>query len=153
MKRKLGIIVTALALVAVMLVGLCACGSAWSKIKSAYEKEGYHEVELTDDIKEAFHLTDEQVKEADATVHFMTTAEIKEDATLADLLKLIGAKYTVVWEYKNTDALQKAYKEDLSEAEQEKFDELWEKYQKSDIVNENCILIFSSQPDIFKGTK
>ncbi len=155
MKKKLAVVVTALALVAVMLIGLCACGSSWGKIKSAFEKENFHEVELTEQLKKAFGVKDEDVQEADATVHFLTTAEISEDPTLSELAGLITAKYAIVWEYKNVDELQKHYKEDLSENEQEKFGELWEKYQKSDIVNENCILVFgdSAVRDIFKGTK
>lgn len=152
MKKKLAIVVSALALVVVMLVGLCACGSAWGKIKSAYEKAGYHEVELTDALKKAFGVKDEDVKEADATVHFLTTAQLSEDPTLSELAGLVTAKYAIVWEYTNVDELQKHYKEDLSESEKEKFDELWAEYQKSDVVNENCVLIIGDL-SIFKGTK
>lgn len=152
MKKKFAVIVSALTLVAIMLVGLCACGTTWGKIKSAYAKEGYHEIELTDKLKTAFGVKDEDVKEADATVHFLTTAEISEDPTLSQLAGLATAKYAIIWEYKNVEELQKHYKEDLSENEQEKFDELWEAYQKSDAVNGNCILVFGDK-QIFKGTK
>ncbi len=152
MKKKLSVVVTALAIVAVLLVGLCACGSAWGKIKSAYENEGYHEIELTEALKKAFGVKDEDVKEADATVHFLTTAQLSEDPTISELAGLVTAKYAIVWEYTNVDELQKHYKEDLSESDKEKFDELWEKYQQSDVVNENCVLIFGDQK-IFKGTK
>lgn len=153
MKRKLVSIFTSLTLVVVLLATLCACGSTWSSIKSAYEKEGYKEFELTDTIKTAFGLSDEQTEEADAEIHFMTTADIKEDDDLISLGVKVGlAKSAIIWEYKNIDAVKKAYKEDLSETEQEKFDELWEEYQKSDYVNGNCVLIWGNK-DIFKGTK
>ena len=156
MKKKLAVVVTALALVAVMLIGLCACGSSWGKIKSAFERADYTEIELSQEIKEALHLNDETTEEADATVHFLTNAKINDDDSALELIaKITLSKTAIVWEYKNVEALQKAYKEDLNAEQQEKFDELWEKYQKSDIVNENCILVFgdSAVRDIFKGTK
>ncbi len=152
MKRKIATIITSLTLVVVLLVTLCACGSTWGSIKSAYEKEGYHELTLSDKVKEKLGLTDEQTKEADATVHFLCTATLSEDPTITELAGLLTAKTAIVWEYKNVDALKKAYQEDLSESQQEKFDELWDEYQKSDRVNGNCILIVGDAK-IFKGTK
>ncbi len=152
MKRKLVTIFTSLTLAAVLLATLCACGSTWGSIKGAYEKEGYHEVELSDEIKEALGLTDDQTEEADATIHFLCTAELSEDPTVSELVELAKAKTAIVWEYKDIDSLKKVYQEDLSESEQEKFDELWEEYQKSDKVNGNCVLIMGDE-NIFKGTK
>ncbi len=142
MKKSLATVV-ALVLSAVMLFALCACGSTWGAIKSAYEKEGYYEITLSDKAKEALNISDEDIKEADATVHFLCTVKLSEDPTVSELLELVNpkTKTAIVWEYKNIEAVQKAYKEDLSESEQEKFDELWAEYQKSDHVNGNCILI------------
>lgn len=152
MKKKLSV-VFALALSAVMLFVLCACGSTWGKIKSAYEKEGYTEIELSEEIKEALHLSDEDTEESDATVHFLTNAKVNDDdSTLELIAKLLTSKTAIVWEYKNVEAVQKAYKEDLNEEQQEKFDELWKEYQKSDKVNGNCILVIGDA-EIFKGTK
>ncbi len=152
MKKKLSV-VFALALSAVMLFVLCACGSTWGKIKSAYEKEGYTEIELSEEIKEALHLSDEDTEESDATVHFLTNAKVNDDdSTLELIAKIVLSKTAIVWEYKNVEAVQKAYKEDLNEEQQEKFDELWKEYQKSDKVNGNCILVFGDA-EIFKGTK
>lgn len=141
-----------LVLSAALLFALCACGSTWGKIKSAYEKKGYHEVELTDDVKDKLGLKDEDVEEADATVHFLTTATLSKDPTLSELAGLLTAKYAIVWEYKNIEAVQKAYKEDLSEEQQKDFDKLWEEYQKSDSVNGNCILVLGDK-EIFKSSK
>ena len=152
MKKRIVTIITSLALVAVLLATFCACGSTWGSIKGAYEKEGYYEITLSDKAKESLHISDEDIEEADATVHFLCTVKLSDDPTLTELAGLMTAKSAIVWEYKNIDALQKAYKEDLSESEQEKFDELWEKYQQSDRVNGNCILI-SGDVNIFKGTK
>ena len=152
MKKKLSV-VFALALSAVMLFVLCACGSTWGKIKSAYEKEGYTEIELSEEIKEALHLSDEDTEESDATVHFLTNAKVNDDdSTLELIAKIVLSKTAIVWEYKNVEAVQKAYKEDLNEEQQEKFDELWKEYQKSDKVNGNCILVIGDA-EIFKGTK
>lgn len=152
MKKKLSV-VFALALSAVMLFVLCACGSTWGKIKSAYEKEGYTEIELSEEIKEALHLSDEDTEESDATVHFLTNAKVNDDdSTLELIAKIVLSKTAIVWEYKNVEAVQKAYKEDLNEEQQEKFDELWKEYQKSDKVNGNCILVIGDAA-IFKGTK
>ena len=151
MKKKLSV-VFALALSAVMLFVLCACGSTWGKIKSAYEKEGYTEIELSEEIKEALHLSDEDTEESDATVHFLTNAKVNDDdSTLELIAKIVLSKTAIVWEYKNVEAVQKAYKEDLNEEQQEKFDELWKEYQKSDKVNGNCILVIGDA-EIFKGT-
>ena len=154
MKKKLATVVTAFMLVCTMLVCLCACGSTWGKIKSAYEKEGYTEIKVSEKLRAAIEeQTDEKLEESDATIHFMTKAKINDDDSDTEiLLKAFLFPFTVVFEYKNVEAVQKAYKEELSEEEQKEFDKLWEEYQKSDIVNGNCILLIGDAK-IFKGTK
>ncbi len=153
MKKKLTVLLCTV-LSAVLLFALCACGSTWGKIKSAYEKEGYTEIKVSEKLRAAIEeQTDEKLEESDATIHFMTKAKINDDDSDAEiLLKAFLSPFTVVFEYKNVEAVQKAYKEELSEEEQKEFDKLWEEYQKSDIVNGNCILLIGDAK-IFKGTK
>ncbi len=159
MKKKLFATVTSLVLVVAMLMGLCACGSTWGSIKSAYEKEGYHEVNLSDTIKQViqqfYKLDEDDIEEPAATLHFMTKAEIGEDDNVAAILVKLAlptSKTAVIFEYKDLASLEKAYKEDLSESEKEKADELWANYQKLDTVNGNCTLL-AGDGEIFKGTK
>ena len=153
MKKKLTVLLCTV-LSAVLLFALCACGSTWGKIKSAYEKEGYTEIKVSEKLRAAIEeQTDEKLEESDATIHFMTKAKINDDDSDAEiLLKAFLSPFTVVFEYKNVEAVQKAYKEELSEEEQKEFDKLWEEYQKSDSVNGNCILLIGDAK-IFKGTK
>ena len=158
MKRKLITIFTSLTLVVVLLATLCACGSTWGSIKSAYEKEGYYELTVSDTVREKLPsfmqelLDPESGAKTDATIHTLCTVKLSDDPTVTELLSLMTAKYTVIWEYKNLDALEDYYKNNLSKNEQEKADELWEEFQKSDKVNGNCMFI-SGDEEIFKGTK
>ena len=57
MKKKLFGIVAAVAVLAALLVGLCACANTFGSVKSALENAGFEEVELSDEYKA-------QVKEA-----------------------------------------------------------------------------------------
>ena len=158
MKRRILTVFTSLALVAVLLATLCGCGSTWSSIKGAYEKKGYYELTLSDTVKEKLPdfmkqiLDPEDAPETDAAIHTLCTVQLSEDPTATELLALLTAKYTVIWEYKNLDALEDFYKNNLSANEQEKADELWQKFQESDQVNGNCVFIYGDK-DIFKGTK
>lgn len=151
MKKKIGIIVTSLVLVATMLLGLCACGSTWGKIKSAYEKEGYKEVQLSDKIKEALNLEDD-TDGYNVTLHFMTTAKLSEEPTLLELAGLLTAKNVIIAEYTNTEELKKYANDHFSDAEKEDAVAAWEKFQQLDSVNGNCMLIIGDSK-IFKGTK
>ncbi len=153
MKKKFAAIVATL-LATVMLFALCACGSTWGKIKSAYEKEGYTELKISEKLHDAIEKqAGEKLDEADATLHFMTKAKISSDDSDAEiLLKAFLSPFAIVWEYKNVEAVQKAYKEELNEEQQKEFDKLWDEYQKRSNVNGNCILILGDE-NIFKGTK
>ena len=151
MKKK-GFLFACIALAVGMLLVFCGC-SSYGDIKSAYEKEGYKEYEITDVIKEAFKLSDEDVKDAKAAIHFLSTADIgKDDNVLVLLAKVATSKSAIVWEYKDVGALQEAYKEKLSKEEQENFDKLWEEYQKLPTVNGNCILVWGDT-EVFQKTK
>ena len=147
MKRKISMIVTAITLAAMLLLTLCACGgSTWGKIKSAYEKEGYHEVQLSDELKKALNL--DQIKEGDVkvTIHVMSNA--KED----NALSLLAGKTAVIMEYKNVNDMKKYMKDQYGENGEKSFEEFWEETQKSDNVNGNCVYMGLAD-SIFKGTK
>lgn len=154
MKKKAITIVSALALVIVLLMGLCACGSTYGSIKSAYEKEGYQEFTLREETKDAIEqalgVKEEDLEESDATIHFLTTADIKEDDNLIVLLAKLGtAKSAVICEYTSGDKLVEALQDRLTDEEiKNAYDEL----QKLDEVNGNCFLILGDK-DVFKSTK
>lgn len=149
--KKRGFFVCCMLLVAVLALALCGC-SAYGGIKTAYEQAGYTEIELTDEIKRALNITDEENEDV-ATVHFFTNAKIGDDDSDAEIvIKIMASKFALIWEYKDVETLQNIYKEDLNEEQQQKFDELWQEYQKSPRVNQNCILILGDE-EIFKSTK
>ena len=151
MKKK-SLLFTCILLTVSMLLVFCGC-SSYGGIKSAYEKEGYKEYEITDVIKEAFNLKDEDIQDSKAAIHFLSTAEIgKDDNVLVLLAKVATSKSAIVWEYKDVDALQEVYKEKLSKEEQENFDKLWAEYQKLPTVNGNCILVWGDQ-EVFQKAK
>lgn len=159
MKKKSILFTACLLLVAAMMALLCAC-SAYGGIKSAYEKEGYKEFEYSEALKKALgNEAPEDEAEAKYTVHLLTKAEITDDDlnnTVALGVKLAASllknEVALIWEYKDTASLQEAYKKKLSEEEKEKFDELWAEYQKSPVVNGNCILLLGDQK-IFASAK
>lgn len=141
MKKRLATIVSALALVAVMLVGLCACGSTYGSIKSAYEKAGYAESESVSDAqKEIVSTFLGEDAETAVTIHVLT----KKDGGLLDALKTV-----VVIEFKSTEKMEELMKKHVT-AEDAK--NVYDELQKLDYVNGNCVLV-SGDKDIFKGTK
>lgn len=151
MKKK-GLLLTCVLLAAMLLVVFCGC-SSYGGVKSAYEKEGYKEYELTADIKKAFGISEEDAKDAKAAIHFLTTADITDDDNALTLAaKVLTSKSVIIWEYKDVTTLQDVYKNKLSADEQKEFDKAWEEYQKLPTVNGNCILVWGD-PDIFAKSK
>ena len=77
--------ILSLVLSAALLFALCACGSTWGKVKSAYEKEGYSELKISEKLRAAIEeKTDEKLEDSDATLHFMTKAKINDDDSDAE---------------------------------------------------------------------
>ena len=152
MKKKLGIVVTALALIVVMMATLCACGSTWGKIKRAYTSEGYHELQLSDELKETLHISDEDTKDVKVTIHVLSTAELPKEPSATDYLKLLTAKTVVIAEYKDMKELKKYAEENYTEEQKKDLDKAWEEFQKLDNVNGNCVLIGVAD-SIWKGAK
>ena len=131
MKKKLGMILSALALVVVMIATLCAC-STYGSIKSAFKKEGYEEAEISQTYKD-------QVKSA--------VGEDYADKVEIHVLKK-GLNIAIIVEFKSKDDIVDAIGKENAE-------NAYEELQKLDTVNGNCMII-SISPDalkIFKSTK
>ena len=152
MKKKLAIVVTALALVVVMMATLCACGSTWGKIKKAYTSEGYHELELSDKIKETLNIDENDMKDVKVTIHVLSTAELPKEPSAADYLKLLAAKTVIIAEYNNMKELKKYAEEHYTEEQKKDLEKAWEDFQKLDNVNGNCVLMGLAD-SIWKGAK
>lgn len=150
--KRIRLLLTGMALAVGMLLVFCGC-SSYSGILSAYEREGYREYAMTDVIKEAFKISDEDAEDAKAAVHFLTTAEIeKDDDLIALTAKVLASKSVIVWEYTDVDALKAAFEETLGEKEKEEFDKRWAEYQKLPTVSGNCVLVWGDS-EIFRNTK
>lgn len=132
-KRSITVVLVAL-IAAIAITLLCGC-SSYSKIRRAYEAEGYSESENVEEyqtkIVEALGEDFEDV----CSVHLM-----------AD-----GLKVALILEFKSTQEMEDA----ISESESLKG--LISDIQKSDYVSGNCVLLFytplTDAADIFKSTK
>ncbi len=133
--KKRGITVVLVALIAAIAITLlCGC-SSYSKIRRAYEAEGYSESENVEEyqtkIVEALGEDFEDV----CSVHLM-----------AD-----GLKVALILEFKSTQEMEDAINES------ESLKGLISDIQKSDYVSGNCVLLFytplTDAADIFKSTK
>ena len=143
MKKKLGIVVTALALIVVMVATLCAC-STYGSIKSAFKKEGYTEVEMTDTQKEQVKSAIGEEYAEKVTIHVLSK---ESDGSLLGQLAS-AASTAIIIEFKSKDDIVDAIGEENAE-------DAYEKLQKLDTVSGNCMII-SVSPDalkIFKSTK
>lgn len=150
MKRKLTIALTSLLLVAGMIFTLCAC-SSYGSVKNAYKKEGYGEIELSQEYKK--YVTDMFGEEnADVITIHVLQKSVSDDASVADKA---AAKLTttVIAEFKSTDEMNEQMKKHVT---QEDAEAIAEAIQKLDNVSGNCVLVFTLSTDsanIFKSTK
>lgn len=140
MKRKIVTVFTSLALVAVLLATLCACGSTWGSIKGAYEDGGYQEVEVSDELKKLYENNEDFKAAVDtATVHIM-------QKSLLDV--------AVILEFKGNKEMEEALKKHVTKEDAEN---VYEELQKLDVVSGNCFLLYATPltegANIFKGTK
>ena len=132
-KRSITVVLVAL-IAAIAITLLCGC-SSYSKIRRAYEVEGYSESENVEEyqtkIVEALGEDFEDV----CSVHLM-----------AD-----GLKVALILEFKSTQEMEDAINES------ESLKGLISDIQKSDYVSGNCVLLFytplTDAADIFKSTK
>ena len=149
MKRKLSFIVTAVALAALMLFGLCACGSTWDKVKSAFENEGYAEqTEVTDALKSIVDKTVQAVFSADEssfTVHILVK---KGNSDLENAANALAP--AVIVEGNSNEKMEEALKKHVTKEDAE---DIYNELQKLDFVNGNCVLCGPVGLQIFKSTK
>lgn len=150
MKKKLSLIITSVALMLIAIVTLCAC-STYGSVKSAYKKEGYEEIEISEEYKK--YATDMFGEEAaDVITLHVLQLSVDDDASLAD--KAAAATSTVVIaEFNSTEDMEENMKKHVT-AEDAK--EISEKIQQLDTVSGNCVYVFSLSSksfDIFKSTK
>ena len=150
MKKKVSLF-SCLLLALSMLLVFCGC-SSYGGIKSAFEKEGYEEAELSQEIK-AFYENSEEYQKISAVVkiHVMQKKPTGE-GLLGDLANKLTI--SVIAEFNSTEDMEEALKAHVT-AEDAK--NVYEELQKLDVVSGNCFLLYSTPGSngakIFKDTK
>lgn len=138
MKRKLVTIFTSLALVAVLLATLCACGSTWGSIKSAFADNEYTVIDTTDAQKK-------QVADVIG----------EENANRADIhVVQKGLNIAIIVEFKSNDDIVNALRENENITDED-IKAAYDKLQELSTVCGNCTII-SLSPEalkIFKDCK
>ncbi len=129
MKKKLGIVVTALTLVTVLLMSLCGC-STFGKIKSAFEKKEYKESEniqtYQSEIMKYLNADSEEELEQICNIHLLYN----------------DMKVAIICEFSST----KEMNEQIESSETLKG--VIKDAQNSDYVNGNCILLPIAVPEV-----
>ena len=150
MKKKVSLI-TCLMLAAVMLLVFCGC-SSFGGIKSAYEKEGYEEAEVSQEIKALYENSEEYKKISEVVkIHVMQKKSTGE-SVLGDLANKLTV--AVIAEFNSNEEMEQALKDHVTDADAKNvYDEL----QKLETVSGNCLLLFYTPAtkglEIFKNTK
>ncbi len=150
MKKKLTAIFTALTLVVVMLATLCGC-SSYGSIKSAFQKEGYEETDLSEKYESSVTAIMGNDYKETVSVHCLKKESDEDDGILGAIAGSIG--YVVIIEFKSNSDMEEYLKDKVSADEAE---EVYDKLQELDTVNGNCFLVVSTLPEgysIFKSTK
>lgn len=137
MKKKLATIFSSLALVAMLIATLCAC-STYDSVKSEYESNGWTENENCVKLQETL------LKNA-LGEDYAQTCKIHALAKDGSILN-----YVVILEFKSTDEMNKKIDESAT------LKGMIKDVQNSDLVNKNCVLLFSMTNEgreIFKNSK
>lgn len=137
MKKKLATIFSSLALVAMLIATLCAC-STYDSVKSEYESNGWTENENCVKLQETL------LKNA-LGEDYAQTCKIHALAKNGSILN-----YVVILEFKSTDEMNKKIDESAT------LKGMIKDVQNSDLVNKNCVLLFSMTNEgreIFKNSK
>lgn len=141
MKKKLGTIFGAVALIIVMLFAFCAC-SSYGGIKGNYEKAGYKEIETNEDYKkEAQAFFGEDADLDKATIHVLKK-EAEEGAGVLGQLAA-AASIVIIVEFKSDDELVSSLKDKYGK---ENVENAYDELQKLDTVNGNCVLALCTNP-------
>lgn len=148
MKKRLGIVLSSIALMLALVFTLCAC-SSYGGIKSAFEDAGYEEVEISDTYKkqaQEFFGKDADLDKAE--IHILQK-KADEDANIVD--KFTSAvSVVIIVEFNSDDELVENMEEQLGK---ENVENAYEELQKLPTVNGNCVLVLcsnSSDAKLFK---
>ena len=148
MKKKLGMLFTAIALVLTMAFLFCAC-STYGGIKSAFKKEGYEEIEATAEQKEQIKSLVGDDYDSKVIFHVLQKQADENAGLLGQLNKLSVA---IIIEFKSNKDMEDSLKSQLGK---DNVENVYEELQKLDTVNGNCTII-SISPEalkIFKEAK
>lgn len=143
--KKRGFLLVCVLLAAGMLLVFCGC-SSYRGVRAAFEKEGYEEADLSDDVKDLFEDGEEYKKISGiVTLHVLQ----KKGSGLLDAFAVV-----VIAEFNSTEEMEDALKDKVSDQDAKNvYDEL----QKLDVVSGNCFLLFYTPAtkglEIFKKTK
>ena len=139
MKRFISVLACVM-LAVVTAVSLCAC-STFGSVKKAYEKEGYEEVEVSDEAKKQYENSEDYKKIKDVvTIHIFKKGLLE---------------WAIIAEFKSTKEMEEALKEHVT-AEDAK--NIYDELQKQPYISGNCmllnyLLITPGAYEIFKSTK
>lgn len=146
-KKSLPLLCIALA---VMLVAmLCGC-SAYGGIHSAYEKAGYEEVELSDEIKSLLENSKDYQNISEVIkLHVLQKKSASEGlGNLFDDFDVV-----VIAEFNSNETMEEALKSHITAQDAEN---IYEELQKLDYVSGNCFLLLATTQageTVFKDTK
>ncbi len=151
MKKKFGIVFAALALVVAMVATLCAC-SNYGTVKKAFEKEGYEEVEISQEYKDTVaEFVGEEY--ADKVEIHVLQKKSDDSSILGGALSALDV--VVIVEFKGDKDMVDSLKDKFNISEEDVKD-AYNELQKLDNVSGTCVLVIGTNPNsaqIFKGTK
>ncbi len=133
-----------------MLLVFCGC-SAFGGIKSAFEKAGYEEVGLSDEVRSFYENTEEYKKISDVIkIHIMQKKSTGD--ALGDILDKLTV--AVIAEFNSNEEMEQALKDHVTDNDAKN---IYDALQKLDNVSGNCLLLFytplTDGATIFKSTK
>lgn len=134
-----------------MLLVFCGC-SSFGGIRSAFEKAGYEETEMSEEIKALYENSEEYKKISEAVkIHVMQKKPTGE-GSIGDLFNQLTV--AVIAEFNSTEEMEQALKDHVTDQDAKN---IYDELQKLDVVSGNCFLLFytptSDGLKIFKNTK
>ena len=148
MKKK-GLLFSCIVLAVSMLLVFCGC-SSYGGVKSAFEKEGYKETEVSETVKKLYENL-EEYKQISKVVKLHI---LQKESTGEGLDSFNMFNVAVIAEFNSTEEMEEALKSHVT-AEDAK--SIYDELQKLDVVSGNCFLLYAAPgtkcAEIFKGTK
>lgn len=144
MKKK-SLLFSCLLLAVGMLLVFCGC-SNYGNVKSAFEKNGYEEVQASDEVKALYENSEDYKKISEVVkLHIM---QKKGEGLLSQL------NVAIIAEFNTNKDMEEALKAHVTQQDAEN---IYEELQKLDTVSGNCFLLFytplTDGGKIFKETK